>query len=263
MTTAPTLHRPVSVAVDLPLWRAKIAAQAILPHVSTDDVTPILTVAHIGGGYLTATDRYSVGRFTLQDQEEPPARNTDSRHGESEEHYQARLEDWRAQHEVRYFAAGQRTTDTQEMLVPLDALRRISTLSSALLPCGKVAEMTARVRIEAHEGQPHVREEYITYKWVDVILYEQDRAVLRQTFLGVTGMMPPVGRLLDEWVPAEEAGTLNFTSWNLAKMTKFAGAREVIRLTAGKSTVAHHKLAPTRLEVGKDFVALLQPNLAL
>lgn len=264
MTTTPAIHLPVSVAVDLPLWRAKRAAQAILPHVSTDDITPILTTARVGGGYLLATDRYSVGRFTLQGTDvDQPVKNTDIRYGETEEHYQDRLEEWRNMHEVRYFQAGERTTDTQEMLVPLDAIRRVSTLSAALLPCGKVAEKTARVRIEAHEPQPHVKPEYITYKWVDVLLYEQDRAVFRQTFLGVIGALPPVGRLMDEWAPAEEPGTLNFTAWNLSKMTRFADRNDIIRVTAGKPGSSQPRLAPTRLEVGSDFTALLQPNLDL
>lgn len=270
MTTAPTLHHPATVAIDMPLWRARMAAQAVLPHISTDDVTPVLTVAHAVNGYLVASDRYSVGQFTLQGQDTPrPDRSLVGAAvkygGISEERYQALLEDWEAQHEVRYYADGERTTDTQEMLIPLDAIRRMATLSSRLLPCGRVAEATARVVIEARDGQPHVREEYLTHKWVDVVLYEQDRQVFRQTFLGVTGMHPPVHRLLAEWVPAEEAGTLNFTTWNLAKMTKFAAPREIIRLTPGKpaENMRQHKLAPTRLEVGKDFVALLQPNLDL
>lgn len=269
MTTAPTLHHPATVAIDMPLWRARMAAQAVLPHISTDDVTPVLTVAHAVNGYLVASDRYSVGQFTLQGSEPRPERSLTSRPvadgGVTEERYAALVEDWEAQHEVRYYADGERTTDTQEMLIPLDAIRRMATLSSRLLPCGRVAESTARVVIEAREGTPHVRPEYLTHRWVDVVLYEQDRQVFRQTFLGVTGMHPPVHRLLEEWVPAEEPGTLNFTTWNLAKMTKFAAPREIIRLTPGKPTASmrHTKLAPTRLEVGADFVALLQPNLDL
>lgn len=49
----------------LPLMHAIEACAAVLPHASTDDVTPVIRAAHISGDRIVATDRYTVGTFRL------------------------------------------------------------------------------------------------------------------------------------------------------------------------------------------------------
>lgn len=264
------METPTTLAIDMPLHRAKRAAQAILPHVGTDDVTPVLTAAQFTNGHLVGTDRYSVGRIRLSSDEARPDRSlvglAVKYGGISEERYADQVKAWEDNHEVRYYADGERTEEAPEFMVPRALITRMAGLSGALLPIsGNHALQPARVRVEVHE--PAFREavsgekKHIGWDWADLVLFDGDRAVLRQSFLNVSGNYPPVGRLMDEWKPAEEPGALNFTPWNLAKITKFAGRYEMVVLTAGKSAFSHTKLAPTRLTIGSDFVALIQPNL--
>lgn len=51
--------------ITIPLVEAKQACSAILPHVSTDDVTPVITHALIGDNRIEGTDRVTMGRFEL------------------------------------------------------------------------------------------------------------------------------------------------------------------------------------------------------
>ncbi len=57
----------------MPLDDAMLASKALLNHVSKDDITPIIcqaaAVVYRGNRYLVATDRYSIGRFLLGDQD--------------------------------------------------------------------------------------------------------------------------------------------------------------------------------------------------
>lgn len=53
------------ITLTLPLVEAKQAFAAVLPHVSTDDVTPVITCAQIEGKSILATDRYTVARHEL------------------------------------------------------------------------------------------------------------------------------------------------------------------------------------------------------
>ncbi|UVK61390.1 DNA polymerase III sliding clamp beta [Microbacterium phage Gingerbug] len=255
-----------SLAVELPLHRAKRAAQAILPHVSDDDVTPVLTAANLTNGHLIGTDRYSVGRIRLSDSDTPPERHTGNLAArireESEESYEKRLQEWKDQHEVRYFVGGERVEESPEFMVPRAALQRVAGLNNRLLIHGKVMERLARVRIEAWE--PFTRGGRSGYNMLDVVLLDAGKPALRQTFLGVIGNFPQVARLMDDWAPAEEGGTLNFSTWNLAKITRFADRYDQVKLTPGKPREGERaRLAPTRLTIGDDFTALLQPNIEL
>lgn len=51
--------------ITLPLRNAMEACSAVLPHVSTDRVTPAINCAAISGGSMLATDRYTVAEFKL------------------------------------------------------------------------------------------------------------------------------------------------------------------------------------------------------
>lgn len=73
-TTAPAsqtrlLDTTPGAAISLPLDDAIEAASAVLPHIATDDNAPILTNALLTATgdqiELTGTDRYTVGRFTI------------------------------------------------------------------------------------------------------------------------------------------------------------------------------------------------------
>src|SRR5690625_4594828 len=56
----------------LNLVEAKRAFAAILPHVSGDDVTPVITCALIDGNHIMATDRYTVARHALSEAPDEP-----------------------------------------------------------------------------------------------------------------------------------------------------------------------------------------------
>lgn len=51
--------------ITMRLVQAKEAFAAILPHVSSDDVTPVITCAYIDGDQILATDRYTMARHGL------------------------------------------------------------------------------------------------------------------------------------------------------------------------------------------------------
>lgn len=47
------------------MWSAIEACASVLPHISNDDVTPVITCASISGDKITATDRYTVAQHSL------------------------------------------------------------------------------------------------------------------------------------------------------------------------------------------------------
>ena len=51
--------------LSLPITEAVRACAAVLPHISTDVMTPVLNAAHVKDEWLTATDRYTVARHVL------------------------------------------------------------------------------------------------------------------------------------------------------------------------------------------------------
>lgn len=51
--------------ITLPLAEAKEAFAAVLPHISADPVTPILTCAYIDENQIIGTDRYTVAKHAL------------------------------------------------------------------------------------------------------------------------------------------------------------------------------------------------------
>lgn len=53
------------ITLTLPLYEAKRACAAILPHTSSDDVTPVITCAYVEGKSIVGTDRYTVARHEL------------------------------------------------------------------------------------------------------------------------------------------------------------------------------------------------------
>ncbi|MFF8817838.1 hypothetical protein ACF07D_07565 [Leucobacter sp. NPDC015123] len=59
-------------SVTLPLMEAIEACAAVLPHASKDDVTPVITTANLEGDRIVATDRYTVGAFTLSQKASGP-----------------------------------------------------------------------------------------------------------------------------------------------------------------------------------------------
>lgn len=60
------------ITLTLPLYEAKRACAAILPHTSDDDVTPVITCAYVEGKSIVATDRYTVARHELSAEPSAP-----------------------------------------------------------------------------------------------------------------------------------------------------------------------------------------------
>jgi hypothetical protein len=224
--------------ISLPLHMARTAAQAVLPHVSDDDVTPVLTHACITGDSLVGTDRYSVGRYSIASEEEPAP--------DSREH-----EDWERSGEVRRSGDGW----DEDFAIPRAALIRLASIGpgQTLLP-----------RTLQHHCRVVIREDLSNEKFpiVWVALEDDGTRVYEQAYHRHVGIrFPPVARLIEEWTPSTD-GTARFglMPFNLDKITKFAGRHEPIEVIAG---AAQRKgvLGPMKVVIGTRFVGLLQPNL--
>lgn len=266
--------------LSLPFWRAKRMALAVLPHVSSDDVTPVLTMADVQGPYLVGTDRYSVGRFTLQDPDtaarEPDPKRIDAPvkyGGVSRERHAAEHRSWEEQTLVTMAENGESVTEFAEpnFFIPRGALQRLSTLHKGLT---LHSPERARVRItltgltSAGSLRESPQTPYLTVDVVEPLGADESMVTLSQTWVAARGNYPPVGRLVDQWEPDEGEGGARFSLMphNLGKISRFAGRYEPFVLEAGKGKTGgkqYEKLGPMRVKIGTDFVALLQPNLLM
>lgn len=251
--------------INMPFERAKMAAQAVLPHVSSDDVTPVLTVAVVRDDRLVATDRYSVGVFTLQ---EPKPK-------EFEKWSKDQRDGWTEHRTVSLEGTLEEGDPTwaEDFMIPRAALLRISTLSKQMTMHGLL--MGTRIVIREEFGEWRVSRTRTTENKVHdrrIIVEVVDAAGLvewSQRFAVTDGRFPPVGKLLDEWKPAQSGEQVAFglMGSNLAKIIRFAGKHTPFLITAGEPTRNINgeaiKNAPMMVEVGEDFRALIQPTIWL
>lgn len=245
----------------LPLSRATYLAQAVLPHVSTDDVTPVLTVAAVLGDALVATDRFSVASVLLSRPRPSDAGNwTDG---------QRKAFDLLNVAEQAGAIEGDDLDWSEAFLIPRRALARMAALGAKEALNGVQQDHRVIVREEftpwreapARTVGSTTTKPYRTRdRFVIVELVHGGVVEWSQRFTCPSGNFPPVARLLEQWKPADGTGPVSFglMGANLDKVTKFAGRHQPIRVTAGHSDMP--KLAPVLLEVGDDFRALMQPT---
>lgn len=251
-------------SISLPLLHAKRLAQAVLPHVSADDVTPSLTWATIHGGVLYGTDRYSVGAYKIISPEKPvremgslAARIT----AESPERYEAKVKDWEERAEVRFGGEGWE----EPFYIPRAALKRLATLNEAQTTSG-VRNLLDRVRVTITESP----ESTLYGHQVIIGVQEGSLESFRQVFnRAKSGVFPPVWTLFEKWEP-QKTGPVEYglNANLLGKIAATLPKYEPFKMTAGEptrnaATGEVIKQAPMMVEVGTDFRILVQPVLLL
>ena len=236
--------------ITLPLFEAIEACAAVLPHASTDDVTPVITCASITGDRIVATDRYSVGTFKLSHQ----------------------LDDGAA------------------IMLPLDALKWVARIvTKHLIDDPRLMALDSyTVTIEAPESTTPGRPPKFwpgvkpvtgasaaglaeAQAWRDKqvvavsVESKQHGVEMLRKFRPVFGNFPPVGRLIDEHKPSREHPTVALGPRQLEKFTGYA--KKYHRDAALKFTLSAtdnpNKPGPVFITIGDKFVGLLQPNLLL
>lgn len=221
----------MTIKITLPLLEAIEACAAVLPHVSKDRITPVITTASITGNTITATDRYTVGQFKL---------SVDI--GDSEVLLPLEAVTWIARF----------------------VTKQLLDYDSGLIWQDPDNERGAKVIIEAPERHdiPNDRSEERTTLTIQVT---GTRGVEQQrTFYNTAGNFPPVGRLIADHAAAEQAVPTQLKPEFIEKFTGYAKKwhrNSPIRVTFGK-TDNPAKPGPALITVGK-FAGLLQPNLLL
>lgn len=61
-----------TITLKMPLIEAKSAFASVLPHISKDTITPVITCAQIGDSGIIGTDRYTVARHGLSESPSEP-----------------------------------------------------------------------------------------------------------------------------------------------------------------------------------------------
>lgn len=219
----------------MPLADAILAAKALLNHVSTDDVTPVIThaaiVEHDGQKYLVGTDGYSFGRFLLGDQD----------------HFEGEV--------------GQ--------MIPRDAL----TWISKIVPKGLRRPFESLTREDGYSLQLTWTTATDTPKGheVDAAIVLNGKVERSQTYDVAIGNFPPVARLWrDDTV---EQGPLTKVTLNHAALTKVAADVALFSGKGhnGSASLQFHSDPETRkpapvqytLGAGDRWTAAIQPNLDL
>ena len=226
----------MATTITLPLAEAAEAVAAVTPHLSKDDVTPLITQAAIvtkdGTSHLVATDRYSVGTVKL-------TRSPD---------------------------------DTEnDMLLTLPVLGWIAAIKPTTLRKATVLDTRYAVRLTVTPTTPATS----GFSLVELLVVSDPAADLSEAteversqrfdppYVPATGF-PPVLRLFN-LEPVTEASPVSLSLANLAKITAYMTKRNQ-REEGAKFTLLRSEQqgrpGPVLVEVGV-LRALLQPNLLL
>ena len=219
--THPTIEMPLTLAME--------AFAAVINHVGTDDVMPILTGVCIRGGKLIATDRYTVGSFDIGI--EPDGGSI-----------------------LLPRAAAAWIATTVRKNLPSDAY-------------GQVGQVRVRITSPVPDGdtkQPVGRSATGDDLIVVELISERYGIEARRVFWPVYGNFPNMEKLMAEFVPGEEVATVALKPELIERFTRYAKKyepHESLNFTLGKGS--NPKLpGVVKITIGK-FVGLLQPNLIL
>lgn len=213
------------IKTSLPLVQAKEAFAAVLPHISTDDVTPVITCAEMRGTRIVATDRYSVAGFELGVEVPEPIMLPRAA--------------------IMFIAK----LNLRGLLMP-------TMLGDYRLDIEAHSPDPTRLTDVPVGGVPPTRLSVSSKKWANerVMLFEHIR-----------GNFPPVAeRLVDGFEPAAEAYPVMLKPEFVERVTAFARQYhrdQAVKFELGKPTDSG-KPSPIRTTIG-NFTALIQPNLML
>lgn len=212
------------ITYKLPLEKAKEGFSSVLSHISTDDVTPVITCANFDGNTIVGTDRYTVARFTFNADAGEPVM------------LPRPLVAWVARMNLRNL---------------LDIGAHLYTLTIEALPSASAAW--------AAEGAPQVAKPIRAA--ISSEQYGEERVMLFEHY---RGNFPPVSRLFDDFKPAVEAYPVSLAPRMIERVTRFADQYHRERPVTWELAASNHakKHPPIRATIG-DFAALIQPNLIL
>lgn len=207
--------------VSLPV--AKQLAQALLPHIGRDAVTPVLGGIITGGErfgqHAFASDRYTVGRFDLTNlfSDEP----------------------------------------TGEVWVPREALYAVSVLGKASLLYGN---LVSSYHVTFRTGQEN--REWVTTVTVEYRPESGERIMHWMRVFGARGAdgnFPPVDRLFESFIPGEVM-RVGLGYEHLAKFRPIERNGMPLRITMPQEAKGN-RAAPILIESGQRFKGLIQPNI--
>lgn len=221
----------------LPLMEAIEACAAVLPHCSKDHAIPVITAAHISGDAIRATDRYSVGQFTLS----------------------------RSLKEGSILLPGAAVAWLARFVV-----KNLVDYSARSPEClNPDNEESYHVVIEAPEpatepGTKYTDAEAAERKEVLVTVQVVGRRGIEQQrqFRAILGHFPSVGRLIEQYKPATDVAPVNLGPDLVEKFTGYAKKwhrGKPLRFTLSQ-VKSDGKPGPVLISIGR-FTGLLQPNL--
>lgn len=225
-TTAPTATK---IALAFPLADAITAANAVLPHASKNDLTPILESAKITAEYWVASDRYSIGKYDIDAIETDT--NADSSTATS--------------------------GHPEEILIPREAVEWVAKIvASKLRHASKSIPTDNPYSLEISETESeHGQREIL------VSILFRGNVERSQAFDAVSGNYPNVERILNDWKPAENLNMFHISPDHLEKITGYVKRHfkgEHITLEIGSAGTGSDKPGPVRIKHGK-LTALVQP----
>lgn len=214
----------------MPLADALLASKALLNHVSTDKVTPVITqaaiVEHNDNRYLVATDRYSFGRFLLG--------RDDTFTGDPGQMFPRDALTWVSKINVKQ-------------------LRKGWLLASPLTDGGYGIRFTWTPG-EGHGGIPME---------LDVAIIVSDKVERSQTFDVASGNYPPVVRLWrDDDQETHAATNVALSATSLSKIASDVALFESRDASAVLQFDAKEgKHGPVQYTLGKRWQAAVQPSM--
>ncbi len=210
----------------MPLSVAKEMALMLLPHISTDGVTPVLTGAYIDGQYAYATDRYTVGRYDLTS------------------------------------LLGEGRSETP-IWIPREALAILRTIGKASLRWGNRMDSYHAI-FETVKESGSTAYTTLEIEWRPVSGHPEVHWMRVFNANGATGNYPPVARLIDGFIPGEQM-RVGLTPHHVAKFTSTQGRNpQPMRVTMSNAPATNKKSGgPILIEVGLRFKGLIQPSIIL
>lgn len=237
------------------MWNAIAACASVLPHVSKDDVTPVITCASISGNTIVATDRYTVAEYTLH-----------SSLPEGSILLPGEAVKWIARIVTKnlldYPVVGHYTVTITGP--DPDIFAGIPSDTDGTQSAHELAQATIR--------QAAASDEFNKQVLTVTVESETNGVEAMRAFRPVRGTFPPVARLLKEFKPFTEGDAPSGVLLGSAQLEKFTTwARRwyrdrPLRFEMSKSTDAtmHAPVKPGPVRISIDrFRGLIQPGLDL
>lgn len=228
-------ERTLMSTLTLPLLDAKELSKALVPHVTRDNITPILTHIVVGGDYGSfayATDRYTIGRFDLTN-----------------------------------IIVGEAPAET--FWIPGAALAAVGNIGDKSLPDNMIALSEYRVQFERIQ----LSEKSAAHFQVTVLspsMEKDQEGVFYPVWMRTwrvpsnPGNFPPLAKLFTDFLPSERE-VIHLQAEQLSKFTSYAKTYKYIGLLRITMTAPSggRNVAPILVEIGNRFKGLVQESLVL